>query len=126
MLVHNADRIRSKKRLYMTATPRLYTEGAKAKAANHHIEVFSMDDPDTYGPEFHRLPFSRAVEQDLLSDYKVAIFTMYEPDADATLQGYIGTGGSEINITDATKFVGCWRALQNPEGKSDDDARTNP
>ena len=126
VLVHNADRIRSKKRLYMTATPRLYTEGAKAKAANHHIEVFSMDDPATYGPEFHRLPFSRAVEQDLLSDYKVAIFTMYEPDADATLQGYVGAGGSEINITDATKFVGCWRALQNPEGKSDDDAANQP
>ena len=126
VLVHNADRIRAKKRLYMTATPRLYTEGAKAKAANHHIEVFSMDDPDPYGPEFHRLPFSRAVEQDLLSDYKVAIFTMYEPDADATLQGYVGAGGSEINITDATKFVGCWRALQNPEGKSDDDAANQP
>ena len=122
VLVHNADRIRAKKRLYMTATPRLYTEGAKAKAANHHIEVFSMDDPDTYGPEFHHLPFSRAVEQQLLSDYKVVILTMYEPDADATLQGYIGSGGSEINITDATKFVGCWRALQNPEGKSGDEA----
>ena len=126
VLVHNADRIRAKKRLYMTATPRLYTEGAKAKAANHHIEVFSMDDPATYGPEFHRLPFSRAVEQDLLSDYKVAIFTMYEPDADATLQGYVGAGGKEINITDATKFVGCWRALQNPEGQSDDDAANQP
>ena len=126
VLVHNADRIRAKKRLYMTATPRLYTEGAKAKAANHHIEVFSMDDPTTYGPEFHRLPFSRAVEQNLLSDYKVAIFTMYEPDADATLQGYVGTGGNEINITDATKFVGCWRALQNPEGKSDDDETIKP
>ena len=122
MLVHNADRIRAKKRLYMTATPRLYTEGAKAKAANHHIEVFSMDDPDTYGPEFHRLPFSRAIEQNLLSDYKVVILTMYEPDADAALQGYVGAGGKEINITDATKFVGCWRALQNPEGKSGDDA----
>lgn len=126
VLVHNADRIRAKKRLYMTATPRLYTEGAKAKAANHHIEVFSMDDPATYGAEFHRLPFSRAVEQNLLSDYKVAIFTMYEPDADATLQGYVGTGGTEINITDATKFVGCWRALQNPEGKSDDDETIQP
>ncbi len=126
VLVHNADRIRAKKRLYMTATPRLYTEGAKAKAARHDIEVFSMDDPATYGPEFHRLPFSRAVEQNLLSDYKVAIFTMYEPDADATLQGYVGAGGSEINITDATKFVGCWRALQNPEGKSDDDATNQP
>ena len=126
VLVHNADRIRAKKRLYMTATPRLYTEGAKAKAARHDIEVFSMDDPATYGPEFHRLPFSIAVEQDLLSDYKVAIFTMYEPDADATLQGYVGAGGSEINITDATKFVGCWRALQNPEGKSGDNAANQP
>ena len=48
------------------------------------------------------------------------------PDADATLQGYVGNGGSEINITDATKFVGCWRALQNPEGKSDDDATIQP
>ena len=126
VLVHNTDRIRAKKRLYMTATPRLYTEGAKAKAANHHIEVFSMDDPDTYGPEFHRLPFSRAVERDLLSDYKVVILTMYEPDADAGLQRYIGKGGSEINITDATKFVGSWRALQNPEGKSGDDAANQP
>ena len=126
VLVHNADRIRAKKRLYMTATPRLYTEGAKAKAARHEIEVFSMDDPETYGPEFHRLPFSRAVEQNLLSDYRVVIFTMYEPDADAGLQGYIGKGGSEINITDATKFVGCWRALQNPEGKSGDDAANQP
>ena len=126
VLVHNADRIRAKKRLYMTATPRLYTEGAKAKAARHDIEVFSMDDHATYGPEFHRLPFSRAVEQDLLSDYRVVIFTMYEPDADVGLQGYIGKGGSEINITDATKFVGSWRALQNPEGKSGDDETIKP
>ena len=126
VLIHNADRIRAKKRLYMTATPRLYTEGAKTKAARHEIEVFSMDDPATYGPEFHHLPFSRAVEQDLLSDYKVAIFTMYEPEADATLQGYVGSGGTEINITDATKFVGCWRALQNPEGKSNDDETIKP
>ena len=126
VLVHNADRIRAKKRLYMTATPRLYTEGAKAKAARHDIEVFSMDDPAIYGPEFHHLPFSRAVERNLLSDYKVVILTMYEPDSDATLQGYIGAGGSEINITDATKIIGCWRALQNPEGKSREGATGKP
>ena len=126
VLVHNADRIRAEKRLYMTATPRLYTEGAKAKAAHHDIEVFSMDDPDTYGPEFHQLPFSRAVEAGLLSDYRVAIFTMYEPDADSTLQEYVGAGGSEINITDATKIIGSWRALQNPEGKSDEDGTIEP
>ena len=126
VLVHDAERIRAEKRLYMTATPRLYTEGAKAKAARHDIEVFSMDDPAIYGPEFHRLPFSRAVERNLLSDYKVVILTMYEPDSDATLQGYIGAGGREINITDATKIIGCWRALQNPEGEAKEGATGKP
>ena len=126
VLVHNADRIRAKKRLYMTATSRLYTEGAKAKAARHDIEVFSMDDPGTYGPEFHRLPFSRAVEQDLLSDYKVVVLAMSEQSTDAALQTYRIAGGKEININDATKIVGCWRALQNPERKSADDPEIQP
>ena len=126
VLVHNADRIRAKKRLYMTATSRLYTEGAKAKAARHDIEVFSMDDPETYGPEFHRLPFSRAVEQDLLSDYKVVVLAMSEQSTDAALQTYRIAGGKEITINDATKIVGCWRALQNPERKSADDPEIQP
>ena len=126
VLVHNADRIRAKKRLYMTATSRLYTEGAKVKAARHDREVYSMDDPETYGPEFHRLPFSRAVEQDLLSDYKVVVLAMSEQDADAALQTYRIAGGKEININDATKIVGCWRALQNPERKSADDPEIKP
>ena len=118
VLVHDAEKIRAKKRLYMTATPRLYTEGAKRKAARHDIEVFSMDNPATYGPELHRLPFSRAVEQDLLSDYKVVVLAMSEQHVNATLQKHLGSGRSEINITDAAKIVGCWRALQNPENRS--------
>ena len=117
VLVHDGQRIRAAKRLYMTATPRLYTEGAKSKAASHEVEVFSMDDPATYGPELHRLPFSRAVEQGLLSDYKVVVLAMSEQHVDAALQAHLVTGGSEINITDAAKIVGCWQALQNPENK---------
>ena len=115
VLIHDKTRIRAKKRLYMTATPRLYTEGARAKAARHDIEVFSMDDPGTYGPDFHRLPFSKAVERDLLSDYRVVILTLTEDAADPALQRHLSDRNSEINISDATKIVGCWRALQNPE-----------
>ncbi len=73
VLVHDGNRIRASKRLYMTATPRLYTQGARARAANHDIEVYSMDDRDTYGPEFHRLPFSAAVGKNLLSDYDARV-----------------------------------------------------
>ena len=126
VLVHDKERIRAKKRLYMTATSRLYTEGAKAKAARHDREVYSMDDPDTYGEEFHRLPFSKAVDQDLLSDYKVVLLAMSEQGTDAALQTYRSSGGGEININDATKIVGCWRALQNPERRSPDDPEIRP
>ena len=121
VLVHDGKRIRAAKRLYMTATPRLYTESAKAKAASHDVDVFSMDDPETYGPELHRLPFSRAVDQGLLSDYKVVVLAMSEQHVDAALQAHLAAGESEINLTDAAKIAGCWRALQNPENKGSGD-----
>ena len=126
VLVHDAQRIRAAKRLYMTATPRIYTEGARARAASHDVEVFSMDDPATYGPELHRLPFSRAVEQDLLSDYKVVVLAMSEQHVDAALQAHLAAGGGEINLTDAAKIVGCWRALQNPENRDGADGPIRP
>ena len=126
VLVHDSERIRANKRLYMTATPRLYTQSAKTKAAKHDIEVFSMDDPNTFGPEFHRLPFSKAVAQDLLSDYKVVVLAMSEQGVQDTLHNYLSNGGSEVNISDAAKIVGCWRALQNPERKSPDDDTIKP
>ena len=113
--VHDAQAIRARKRLYMTATPRLYTETARAKAARHDVDVFSMDDVRTYGLELHRLPFSRAIEQGLLADYKVLVLAMSEQHVDATLQAHLAAGGSEINLTDAAKIIGCWQALQDPE-----------
>ena len=122
VLVHDADRVRADKRLYMTATPRLYTEGAKTRAATHSVEVFSMDDEATYGPEFHRLPFSRAVEQGLLSDYKVVVLALSESHVDRALQAHLASTGGAINLTDAAKIVGCWRALQNPEKRGPDDS----
>ena len=126
VLVHDADRIRANKRLYMTATPRLYTENARKQAADYNVEVFSMDDEEKYGPQFHRLPFSKAVELGELSDYKVAIFGISEHEVNATLAGNTSRYGSEININDATRIIGCWRALQNPENKEKDDETLKP
>ena len=127
VLVHDAARIQAIRRLYMTATPRLYTEGAKTKAASHDVEVFSMDNVATYGHEFHRLPFSRAVEQDLLSDYKVVVLTLSEEHVEAALQEHLATEeGSEINLTEAAKIIGCWQVLQNPENKDPRDGTIRP
>ena len=126
VLVHDAERIRSAKRLYMTATPRLYTEGAKSKAARHNVDVFSMDDPKTYGPEFHRLPFSRAVEQDLLSDYKVVVLAVSEEHVSRALQAHLASASGSINLDDAAKIVGCWQALQDPENKGSNGGPPRP
>ena len=117
VLVHDANRIRSAKRLYMTATPRIYTGAARAKAARRDVEVFSMDDVQTFGPELHCLPFSKAIEQDLLSDYKVVIFTLSEEHAVAALQSHLTAEGGEINLSEAAKLIGCWQALQDPENE---------
>ena len=126
VLVHDADRIRANKRLYMTATPKLFTEGAKTQAAEYNVDVFSMDDENKYGPQFHRLPFSKAVEIGELSDYRVAIFGISEYEVNSALGGNTGRYGSEININDATRIIGCWRALQNPENKQKDDETLKP
>ena len=115
VLVHDGKRIRARKRLYMTATPRLYTDSAKSKAVDHGVDVFSMDDEAVYGPELHRLPFSKAVERGLLADYKVVVLTLSESSVDAAMQAHLAAGTSELNITDAAKIVGCWQALQDPE-----------
>ena len=126
ILVHDAERIRANKRLYMTATPKLYTESARTQAAEYNVDVFSMDDEEKYGPQFHRLPFSKAVEIGELSDYKVAIFSISEFEVNSALSGNTGRYGSEININDATRIIGCWRALQNPEDKKKDDETRKP
>ena len=126
ILVHDAERIRANKRLYMTATPKLYTESARTQAAEYNVDVFSMDDEEKYGPQFHRLPFSKAVEIGELSDYKVAIFSISEFEVNSALSGNTGRYGSEININDATRIIGCWRALQNPEDKKKDDETRIP
>ncbi|WP_433875217.1 DEAD/DEAH box helicase family protein [Sinomonas atrocyanea] len=71
--VHDNGYLKATKRLYMTATPRIYIQESKAKAAQDDVKVYSMDDPATYGPEFHHLGFGKAVEMGHLSDYEVLV-----------------------------------------------------
>jgi len=118
VLIHNAEKIRAKKRLYMTATPRIYTERARAKARERDTGVYSMDDEAQFGPELHHLNFSKAVEDGLLSDYKVVVLNIGERFVNKALQNMVahGAGGPELRLPDAAKILGCWRALEAPEG----------
>ncbi|GAA9339225.1 DEAD/DEAH box helicase family protein [Helicobacter pylori] len=75
-LCHSDENIKAQKRLYMTATPKVYSESSKAKAKESDNVIYSMDDADTFGGEIYTLNFSKAIALDLLTDYKVIILAV--------------------------------------------------
>ncbi|GAA9340090.1 DEAD/DEAH box helicase family protein [Helicobacter pylori] len=75
-LLHSDEHIKAKKRLYMTATPKVYSESSKAKAKESDNVIYSMDDEEIFGEEIYTLNFERAIALDLLSDYKVIILAV--------------------------------------------------
>jgi superfamily II DNA or RNA helicase len=77
--VLDENKIVGQKRLFMTATPRTYTTAAKTKAEDRGVEITSMDDEHVYGPVLHKLSFGEAIKQELLSDYRVLIVGVTDP-----------------------------------------------
>ncbi|GAA7465471.1 hypothetical protein HpBHB14_10350 [Helicobacter pylori] len=75
-LCHSDWNIKAKKRLYMTATPKVYSESSKAKAKEKDNVIYSMDDESIFGEEIYTLNFERAIALDLLTDYKVMILAV--------------------------------------------------
>ena len=110
--VHDADFLKGTKRLYMTATPRIYGDEAKSKAKEASAEIASMDDPAMFGHELHRLGFGEAVGKSLLSDYKVLVLAVDEKYVSKTFQKQIASKHNELNLEDATKITGCWNGLE--------------
>lgn len=109
--VHDGNFIKSKKRLYMTATPRLYNVDARSQAAKNEIDLWSMDDEQHFGKEIHRIGFGEAVEKGLLTDYKVIILTLNDKDVPPAVQNMIANGETEIKTDDLTKLIGTVNAL---------------
>ena len=111
--VHDDKWVEAKKRLYMTATPRLYKEDAKKKAEETDALLCSMDDEAIYGKEVYRIGFGEAVDKRLLSDYKVLVLTLKEEQIPEAFRGIINSGkkDKEISADDVSKLIGCINAL---------------
>lgn len=108
--VHDNAIVSGKKRLYMTATPRIYGENAKKRAKEEDYVISSMDDESIYGKEFHRLKFGTAVDEGLLSDYKVIALTVSE-DVVSQIYQQAMANDEGFEIPDAAKIIGCWKGL---------------
>ena len=109
--IHNQDFIAGKKRLYMTATPRVFGDSVKSKASEVSAELASMDDVALYGETLFTRGFGWAVENKLLTDYKVLVLAVDEAMVSGGVQKRLADGTSELKLDDATKIIGCYKAL---------------
>lgn len=109
--VHDAAYIHGTKRIYMTATPRIFGGSAKATAERDNVVLCSMDDEALYGPNLDVLTFSEAVKRGLLVDYKVVVLAVEEKHVSRRLQNLLKDENNELRVDDAAKIVGCWKAL---------------
>ena len=110
--IHNDEFIRGRKRLYMTATPRLYGENARIKASKNDCVLCSMDDETLYGQEFYRVNFSYAVQNGILTDYKVLVLTVSEDMIPADLMKQVkDLHAKELNYDDTGRLIGVINGL---------------
>lgn len=109
--VHDQAFIKARKRLYMTATPRVFGEAVKAKASEASATLASMDDEALFGKELFVRGFGWAVENNLLTDYKVIVLAVDEAMVSASVQKRLMDQDSSLVLDDATKIIGCYKAL---------------
>jgi predicted helicase len=124
--VHDQGFIAGKKRLYMTATPRVYAEAVQQTARDVDATLCSMDDSALFGETLFTRNFGWAVENGLLSDYKVIVLAVNEADVSASIQRRLSDQNSELVLDDASKIVGCYKALTKTDFGNETSGDSNP
>ena len=104
--VLESDAIPTRRRLFMTATPRYFTGRVLKRSMEADFEVASMADQSRFGPVFHRLGFSEAIKRGLLTDYQVVVVGV----DDATYLDWAQRGRfvtiDGVKVTDARTLAG--------------------
>ena len=112
--VHDQNELKSKRRLYMTATPKVYGDAVHEKAKRTEgVTLADMNDVSIFGEELYCLPFSEAVRNDLLTDYKVLVLWVDETYVKELMGPQHKQGEEEqFEMEDAVKLVGCYNGLR--------------
>ncbi|HEN3530021.1 TPA: DEAD/DEAH box helicase, partial [Yersinia enterocolitica] len=106
--IHDNAYIAGQKRLYMTATPRIFGDDAKETEG---VTLCSMDDKSLYGDDLYVITFSKAVQLGILCDYKVIVLAVEEKHVSRRIQSLLKDENNQLKVDDAAKIVGCWKAL---------------
>lgn len=117
--VHSDLNVKGTKRLYQTATPKLYGTDAKKKAEENSIIISSMDDESLYGSVFYRLGFGDAISHDILTDYKLMVLAVDETVVQKDMQKSLADSENGLNIDDVGRIIGVWNGMIKRESFSD-------
>ena len=117
--VHSNLNIKGIKRLYQTATPKLYGSDAKKKAEENSIVISSMDDESLYGSVFYRLGFGDAISHDILTDYKLMVLAVDETVVQKDMQKSLADSENGLNIDDVGRIIGVWNGMIKRESFAD-------
>ena len=114
--IHDGEFIKAAHRLYMTATPRVYaTRDDSAKlltgAKVDDVVAASMDDEELFGKIVYTLSFGEAVAKGLLTDYKIVVMQISQSMMPMSVQVMVANDAHEIELPNAAKFIGVWKAL---------------
>ena len=111
--VHNEQYVHGRKRLYMTATPKIYGKKPKEQEGLGDAVLYSMDNEQIFGPVFYSLNFDMAVKLGCLVDYKVLVLVCDQKDVpqEKLLENF--------SKTQTARVIGTWKAL-NKFGSKDD------
>jgi len=118
--VHKNSNVKADKRLYQTATPRVYGENAQQKADEMSVLLYDMDIPKIYGEEFFYLGFGEAVHRGILSDYKVMVLAVDESMVQKEMQHVFADENNELQFDDVTKIIGTWNGLLKRKSNSNE------
>lgn len=114
--VHSNTSIQGEKRMYQTATPKIYGESAKKNAKDKSILLSSMDDDQKFGEVFYRMGFGQAVSQGILTDYKVMVLAVDESAIQKDMQRSLSDPENGLNIDDVGRIVGIWNGMMRRNG----------
>jgi Predicted helicase len=139
-LVHSNEHIKGKKRLYMTATPKIYIF---KEEENGFSKIYSMDDEETFGPVFYEYTFVKAIKEGYITGFKVIAFMVPRKEIQENLSEYLmghGKKGEDeqknkqknkqkdkredeqknkqeanpLSVDDTTKLIGLMKFIKGP------------
>ena len=99
------QRLRARRRLFQTATPKIYTGGQ---------DPASMDDEALYGPRVFEYSLRQAIQDKRLCDYRVVLVTVSDEEVAAAISdhSFLSHKHRDMLVEDVARHVGVAKAIK--------------